>query len=287
MQGSKKSRVTSISRRMLHAVPLPTRPALLAPRAPVLAMTSSPPKPIAAGALAFYFSFFFLSDVPPGPNVLNTPPDEFLSTVVDLSLNFFFVLPLTSSDAPVNDPIYESIFNTAIAFSLLFVGFAADGRKEATDDSLLSNKFFPYLAAMPFATNLAYLAYLAQREPLDAPPKKLNWLEQLGESPLLPASLVGMLALSLYWAVFARPEFGPPEDRLTLLSSLLSKERLAYALLGDCAFFALFQGWLLEDDLDRREEVGEEERARLLGVGRFVPYVGLAWYLWKRPPLRS
>ena len=148
---------------MLHAVPLPTRPALLAPRAPVLAMsksTSSPPKPIAAGALAFYFSFFFLSDVPPGPNVLNTPPDEFLSTVVDLSLNFFFVLPLTSPDAPVNDPMYESIFNTAIAFSLLFVGFAADGRKEAKDDSLLSNKFFPYLAAMPFATNLAYLAYL-------------------------------------------------------------------------------------------------------------------------------
>ena len=58
-------------------------------------------------------------------------------------------------------------------------------------------------------------------------------------------------------------------------------------LLDGARFFALFQGWLLEDDLDRREEVGEEERARLLGVGRFVPYVGLAWYLWKRPPLRS
>ena len=31
-----------------------------------------------------------------------------------------------------------------------------------------------------------------------------------------------------------------------VLASLLSSERLAYALLGDCFFFALFQGGLLE-----------------------------------------
>merc|ERR1719217_1051792 len=117
--------------------------------------TAAPPRPIALGALAFYFGFFFLSDVPPGPNVLATPPDEFLQTVVSLSLNFFFVLPLTSPDtAPVNDPIYEAIFNAAIAFSLLFVGVAADGRRAADDASLGRNAFVPYLAAMPFATNL-------------------------------------------------------------------------------------------------------------------------------------
>ena len=73
-----------------------------------------------------------------------------------------------------------------------------------------------------------------------------------------------------------------------MLASLLSQERLAYALLGDCAFFALFQGWLLEDDLARREDVAApDERARLLLVGRFVPFVGLAWYLLARPPLRG
>ena len=61
--------------------------------------------------------------------------------------------------------------------------------------------------------------------------------------------------------------------------------RLAYALLGDCAFFAIFQGWLLEADLAKREPLAGDERARLLAVGRFVPFVGLVAYLLARPPL--
>ena len=122
---------------MLAAPTLPLlqlRPALSISRSLPVAMSGTPPRPVAFGALAFYFGFFFLSDVPPGPNVLNTPP-EFLSTVLDLSLNFFFILPLTDpSSAPVNDPMYEAIFNAAIAFSLLFVGFAADaGSVDAGD----------------------------------------------------------------------------------------------------------------------------------------------------------
>lgn len=277
---------------MLAAPTLPLlqlRPALSISRSLPVAMSGTPPRPVAFGALAFYFGFFFLSDVPPGPNVLNTPP-EFLSTVLDLSLNFFFILPLTTPGAPVVDPMYEAIFNSAIAFSLLFVGFATDGRKKADDARLGENAFVPFLAAMPFATNLAYLAYLGARPaPADEPPSRpLNWLEEVGESPVLPVALVGMLALSLSWGVFGRADaFGPPSERLMLLQQLLSTERLAYALLGDCAFFGVFQGWMLEDDLARREHIDDAERARLLTVGRFVPYLGLAYYLLARPRLRS
>ena len=256
------------------------------PRLPPLVMSAStaPPRPVALAALATYFGYFFLSDVPPGPNVFATGP-EFISSVIDLSLNFFFVLPLTQPDlAPVCDPMYEAIFNTAIAFSLLFLGFVTDGRR-----SNGSNGFAPYLAAMPFATNLAYLAYLGLRPVEDDgsdDSAELTWLEQLGESPALPIALVGMLALSLGWGFLARPEFGPLAERGALLSSLLGTERLAYALTGDCLFFALFQGWLLADDLARREALPDDERARLLLIGRFVPYLGLAYYLLARPPLK-
>ena len=268
-------------------------------RAPLVAMqSSSAPRPVALGALALYFGFFFLSPIPPGPNVLETPVSDFLDTVLSLSYNFFYVYPLAESllssvlpiaTAPVNDPIYEAIFNVAIAHSLLFIGFAADGRKATDDASVGTNAFAPFLAAMPFATNLAYLAYLGTRsEPLQGPPKQpLNWLEELGEAPALPLSMLAVLALSLGWAVFARPEFGLPGTRPDLLATLLDSERLAYALLGDCAFFGLFQGWLLEDDLARRDPISPTEREALLRIGRYVPFVGLAYYLLRRPALAT
>lgn len=268
-------------------------------RAPLLhvALCAPPPDPAAAppraiplAALGFYFTFFFLSSVPPGPNVLGTGP-EFYDAAIALSLNFFYVLPLLAPDsAPVVDPTYEAIFEVAIAFSLLFVGFVADGRRSPAEGGLARNKFLPFLAAMPFATNLAYLAYLGARDDNDATggpvASPLNWLERLGEARWLPLLVVAIALFSVGWGVFARPEYGPPAERLALVGSLLSTERLAYALLGDIVFFALFQGWLLEADLRRREAVPEAERRRLLSIGRFVPFFGLAYYLTQRPDLK-
>ena len=264
-------------------------PQLAAARAtiPLMALQpSTPPRAVPLAALAFYFSYFFLSDFPPGPNVFATGP-EFFSTVIDLSLNFFFILPITQPAlAPSCDPMYEAIFNIAIAFSLLFVGFATDGRKSRSHTGLLQNAFLPFLAAMPFATNLAYLSYLGLRpetdESSDSAPRAQqqpakaasNPLEELGEARWLPVVIVGVVIFSLGWGLFARPEYGPLSERLTLLTSLLSSERLAYALTGDILFFALFQSWMLEADLERRMPAEEMERQTLLTIGRAVPFFG-------------
>jgi hypothetical protein len=144
---------------------------------------------------------------------------------------------------------------------------------------------------MPFATNLAYLLYLgvrprAEEAPLVSPP--LNALEQLGEAKWLPVALSLVFAGCLGWGVFARPEFGPPAERLTLLSSLLSEERLAYALLGDVVFFAVYQSALVGADLARREPMpSADAESSVRFAARWVPFFGLAYYLLVRPPLRE
>jgi len=243
----------------------------------------SPPRALAWGAWFFYFSFLFVSNVPPGPNVFSTGP-EFYDAVRDLSLNFFFIYPLIDAAAPVCNPMYEAIFNVAIAHSLLFFGFAADGRHSGVPGG-----FTPFLAAMPFATNLAYLPYLALRNSNDAPPPRpLTALERFGESRWLGPAVGLIVIFAFSWGIFAREaDFGGLSSRVSLLIEVLSTERLAYALSVDVVFFSIFQSWLVPDDLKRREPVTSEERTRLLAAARYVPLFGLCWYLWARPPLRE
>ena len=52
--------------------------------------------------------------------------------------------------------------------------------------------------------------------------------------------------------VLARPEFGDLAARTASLGELLSYDRLGSSFVVDLALFALFQGWLVDDDLRRR-----------------------------------
>ena len=274
---------TLIKRKASHMVALSSA-SLLVRRgaAPLLARTMVPPaapafmmasadedassfnvSAIPAASLAFYVWFFFLSPYPPGPNALEMDSAAFLRTALDLSQNFFFILPIVYPDAStVNDPCYEAIFNFAIAHSLLFAGFIADGRRSAEDGALGRNRFLPFLAAMPFATNIAYLAYLSIRDVKqigdaaenDAIIVAPNILERAAESRWLPVVLTAASPELRMGRRGTRRGVRPTLERLQVLASLLnSDERLAYALLGDVVFFSAFQGWLVEDDLARRE----------------------------------
>ena len=50
----------------------------------------------------------------------------------------------------------------------------------------------------------------------------------------------------------------------------------------DLVIFALFQGWLVDDDL-RRRGVAEGELGSLRSIAKFVPFAGLGYYLTARP----
>ena len=78
--------------------------------------------------------------------------------VRDLSLNFWFVGPSVFGGAfPVVHPGLEAIFNVVLAWSALFAGFAADGRRGRPQEML------PTLLGMQFLTNAFFLPYLATR----------------------------------------------------------------------------------------------------------------------------
>jgi len=219
----------------------------------------------------------------PGPSALALDGATWVE-VRDLSLNFWFVGPAAFGSAfPVVHPGLEAIFNLVLAWSALFAGFAADGRRGRPQGSML-----PTLAGMQFLTNAFYLPYLATRpneEAEDIAVSELGVVEQACESPALPVLLGGVGAACVYWFAFARPEFGGLAERTASLQTLLSGDRLGSSFIIDLGLYAVFQSWLIPDDLKRRGVV-EEEQGTLRAIGA-VPFVGLVAYLLLRPGLRK
>jgi len=96
------------------------------------------------------------------------------------------------------------------------------------------------------------------------------------------ASVVGLIGgtvclLSIFWALFARSDggFGGISDRLEFLASYLGSERLAYAFIWDIFLYAIFQPWLIGDNLQNVKQSNERTVRNL----RFIPVVGLVAYL--------
>ena len=114
---------------------------------------------------------------------------------------------------------------------------------------------------------------------------ELTIVEKAVESPALPALLGAVGAASVYWFAFARPEFGDLAARTESLKVLLSGDRLGSSFLIDLGLYAVFQSWLIPDDLKRRG-VAPEDQGTLRAVGA-VPFVGLVAYLVLRPGLRE
>ena len=106
----------------------------------------------------------------------------------------------------------------------------------------------------------------------------------MGESKLLGPLLATVGTVAIGWGVAARPEFGDLPTRLASLGQLLSHDRLGSSFVVDLGLFALFQGWLVDDDL-RRRGVDPAAAGALRTAARFVPFYGLCAYLTLRPPL--
>ncbi|CAM9113046.1 unnamed protein product [Heterosigma akashiwo] len=255
--------------------------------------------PLAAWALYCYG--LFLSDWLPGPNALALDPATW-QEVLGLSTNFWLILPLLApADAPVLNPVLEAVFNLVLAWAALFGGFLVDGRRSQPPVKLVdgrvveeegANAMLAPVLGMQFLTNAFLLPYLVAREAeADKSPaayaRPLSAAERAAESKALPLLLAAVAALALGWGAWGRAEaYGDLAARWADYAALLAGDRLGASFWVDLALFWAFQGWLLPDDLRRREAVGEGEWARLAAVGRGVPLFGLAYYLLARPPLR-
>lgn len=222
-----------------------------------------------------YIGYLLLSDLPPGLSLLNIT-SQTLQEIIDLSLNFWFVLPIISpSVAPINNPALEGLFNIVVTWGILFWGFVIDGR----------NQRFPiitFLIGTAFLTNLFFLPWLGLRKPNpQVPTNSLTVAEKVGESRIFPSVLALVFVISLFWAGFARPDYGDLNTRWQALLNILFTDRLAYSFLIDMLVFWLFQSWLVKDDMARRQWHNEQ----ILWIVRFIPFWGLIIYFWQRPSL--
>lgn len=105
---------------------------------------------------------------------------------------------------------------------------------------------------------------------------------QLGSVMVRGAPIVGLIGglvciVSTLWALFGRADggFGGLADRWLYLGSYIGSERLAYAFVWDILLYAVFQPWLIGDNLQNVKE----DYTELVNVLRFVPVVGLVAYL--------
>lgn len=237
-------------------------------------------------SVAYVVIVFFTNGILPGPDATQFDPSTW-KEVLDLSINFWLISPLVGLPfAAVLHPGLEGIFNLLLAWAALFAGFLADGRPGKTSGSML-----PTVVGMQFLTNAFYLPYLVWRAPEkdgvvvyqeDLDPTEATISESRLLGPVLALVGVG----SVFWGLYARPEYGDIPTRSASLIDFLSGDRLGCSFVVDLVLFGLFQGWLVDDDLKRRGAAGGEY-AGLAAVAKYVPFLGLVAYMLLRPPLPS
>ena len=237
--------------------------------------------------IAYMYILFISDGILPGANALALEQRTW-EEVRDLSLNFFLVAPsLNLPFSPVVHPMLEGVFNLLLAWAAMFAGFLSDERKDKPN--LLT--FGPILIGMQFLTSGFLLPYLFTRS---VETKTQAYIEDIdGDIQTLIAEwrpLGGFLGVvgtaSIYWGLFARPEFGEFSERYESFGKLLSIDRVGSSFIVDLIIFAVFQSWFVDDDLKRRGVVNGEMQV-LRNVAKYVPFFGLAVYLTARPPLSA
>lgn len=235
------------------------------------------------GAWLVYLQHVFLSDMPCGPEGGEMCGISLPVTMeaINLSVNFWFVTPAVfPSLAPVVHPALEGLFNIVVAWGSLFVGFLSDGRRQRVP-------MLPFMVGTAFLTNVFYLPYLGLRSPNTqlAPAENDERAIGVAESKALPLGLLAVFAASVLWAAFGRGaggEFGDVATRFNALVDMTTHtDRLAHSFLVDSLTFWAFQGWLVPDDMQRRNF--KDPSAFL--VAKTLPFFGLVYYLMVRPPL--
>lgn len=240
-------------------------------------------------AYAAYFSRLFI--FPPfAHDILKD-----LNEAWNLSLNFGYVVPiLFPHSAPVTHPILEALFHFTVAWAFLLVGFAAHDVLNRGSKP----PFKPFVIAALFLTNIVFLPYLALRSPSasgsNTPETSLQQTEPLpekdhtsfikfGESLLVPVGSLALCIVSIPWALFARPEFGPITTRFDSFISLTStSDILSFSFVVDCIVFIFFQSALVNDDAYRRSWSSQKIRNQSVAMAKLIPFVGLAFYLIQR-----
>lgn len=234
-------------------------------------------------AEAVYILWLFLLPYAPGDPVWAIS-SETINDLIGLSLNFFFILPLTNAigirliDAPVLHPMSEGLFNFVIGWTLMFAPLLfTDCKRDRYKGSLDVLWGFQM-----FLTNTFLIPYMAIRlneADADGTPSKRT---PLGSVMINGAPGVGLIGgavclLSAIWAFYGRMDgdFGNITDRWQFLVSYLGSERLAYAFVWDICLYALFQPWLIGENLQNVEK----NRVGLVSYLRFIPVVGLVAYL--------
>ena len=113
----------------------------------------------------------------------------------------------------------------------------------------------------------------------------LDFVSQAVESRIWALCLTIVGSYSIFWANFGRlTEFGSISERWATFLDLLSIDRVGSSFIVDLFIFALFQGWLIDDDLKRRG-VNSTDMTMLRFVAKLVPFFGMAAYLALRPSL--
>lgn len=273
-------------------------PAVLKPGALNLFLTSMKTKlsqepvrwiPLVAWA-AYMYIVFFSDGILPGANALQLEQRTW-EEVRDLSLNFFLVSPILNLPfSPTVHPILEGVFNLLLSWAALFAGFFSDER----DDKPNLLPILPTVVGMQFLTSAFLLPYLATRttEKKDVVvfEEDLNTPARIVDSPLALAPLLGFVGSgAIAWGALAREvDFGGWSERVTSFWELMSIDRVGSSFLVDLAIFALFQGWLVDDDMRRRGiRIDDGEEAVLRNVAKFVPFFGMAAYMILRPTFPS
>lgn len=233
------------------------------------------------GFYTSYIGYVMLSTAAPGLPVWQTTP-EILQSVFNESLNFFYVnIALNAAGlSPVpciaEHPVSEALFNFVNAWSLMMLpAMVMDKQGEKVE-----NKFQLWLGTM-FLTNVFLPIYMAQRLKLtqnNSGAASVVVMDDADTSGAVVAvdkpwysgafggvaSIVG--AVSVYWALAARPEYGGLVERWHWFTDQLGSNRVFWAFAVDSCLYAVWQSVLLE-----------KAEAKY----RFVPFFGMAsWLIW-------
>ncbi|KAJ0447576.1 hypothetical protein HanRHA438_Chr17g0813481 [Helianthus annuus] len=230
-----------------------------------------------------YIIWLFLLPYAPGDPVWAISSDT-INSLIGLSLNFFFILPLMNSvginliDAPVLHPMSEGLFNFVIGWTFMFAPLLFTDRNRDRYKGSLDVLW----GFQMFLTNTFLIPYMAIR--LNKPdtentPKKASQLRSVMVNGAPVVGVVGGAAclISILWALYGRADgnFGGVADRWEFLVSYLGSERLAYAFIWDICLYIVFQPWLIGENLQNVEK----SKVNLVKYVRFVPVLGLVAYI--------
>ena len=145
------------------------------------------------------------------------------------------------------------------------------------------------VAGMQFLTSAFLLPYLTLRtsEPVGSDTELVVYMDDLdipakiAENRFLGPVLGAVGAgASIAWGATARAvDFGGLDERMASFWQLMSIDRVGSSFLMDLAIFEVFQGRLVDDDL-RQRGVAVGKLAILRGTAKYVPFFGLAAYMF-------